>query len=460
MTEMRGRRAATDESRRPTLPTLLAVGLPLLTVAALALVGSPTEPDPARAPEAAPLARTTLVCPGPAGDDVVGVAHTDDRLGGTLQQRVPDGGAVRLRAGRLSTLDRARTGGPVALVAEGELAPGPLAGRWGAAGAAACTPPAPEYWFTGLAAGAERASVLELVNPDGGPAIADVTLLTPTGPVEVSRLRGIRVPGRSSLSFDLGEVVPSRAPLTLQVVVARGRLGAEVRDVADPVGPGATTTSRIPAQAAPGTTSYLPGLDAGAGQPVLTLANPGTDEARVALEVVTDRSEFSPAGTEEIRVAPGSVEVVRLEEVLGADAAAGATGLMVRSTQPVTSTVRGTEQRTPVHLSAGTPVDDRAGAVLPQGPKRLVVAGADALGTARVVARNAAGKVVLDEMVEVDPGRSAGVDLPGAAQVVVVQMDKTAAVLAVRTRAPRPSVVPLAPLQLTGQVPDVGPALG
>lgn len=460
MSETRGRRAAVAQSRRPSLPTLLAVVLPLLTVVSLTLVGSPGEPDPVRAPQAAPLSRTTLVCPAPAGDDVVGVAHADEELAGTLQQRVPDGGPVELRPGRLSILDRARTQGAVALVAEGELAPGPLAGRWGAAGAVACAPPAPESWFTGLAAGAERASVLELVNPDGGPAVADVTLLTPTGPKEVAQLRGIRVPGRSSLSVDLGEVVPTRQALALQVVVARGRLGADVRDVADPIGPGATTTSRIPAQVAPTTTAYLLGLEKGSGEPVLTLANPGTDEARVALEVVTDRSEFSPEGVEEIRVAPGSVEVVSLQEVLGADAAAGVTGLLVRSTQPVTSTVRGVVQGMPVHLTAGEPVADRAGAVVPRGPKRLVVAGADALGTARVVARDAAGRVVLDRLVEVDPGRSTGVDLPDAAQVVVVRMDKAAAVLAVRTRVPRPSVVPLAPLQLTGQVPDVRPALG
>lgn len=460
MTDVRGRRAAAEQTRRLSLPILLAVALPVLTVVALVLVGAPVETDGTRPPEAAPLARTTLVCPGPSGEDTVGVAHTDARLAGRLQQRVPDEGSVVLRPGRTTLLGRADRSGPVALVAEGELAPGPVAGRWGGAGVTACTPPAPQSWFTGLAAGPERASVLELVNPDGGPAVADVTLMTPTGPVEVPALRGIRVPGRSALTFDLGKVVPSTQELALRVVVARGRLGAGVRDVADPVGRGPTTTSVVPAQAAPATSSYLPGVDAGSDQPVLTLANPGEDEARVSLEVVTDRSEFSPAGAEELRVAPGSVEVVALEDLLGAPAAAGATGLLVQSTQPVTSTVRAVDGGEPFHVVAGEPVTGRAGAVLPQGPKRLVVAGASALGTARVVARDAAGKVVLDEVVETDPGRSAGIDLPERAQVVVVEMEKAAAVLSVRTRGPRVSVLPLADLQLTGQVPDVRPALG
>lgn len=459
MTEARGRRAAAERSRRPTLPTVLAVALPVLTVVSLVLVGAPGQPDPPRDPESAPLSRTTLVCPGPSGDDVVGVSHSDADLGGRVQQQVPDGGPLVLRPGRVSTLREETRSSPVVLVAEGELAPGPLAGRWGDAGAAPCTPPAPESWFTGLAAGAERSSVLELVNPDGGPAIADVTLLTPTGPIEPPRLRGIRVPGRSALDLDLGELVPSRQALALRVVVARGRLGATVRDEADPVGGGRATTSRVPGQAAPATTSYLPGAGEGR-QPVLTLANPGDDEARVSIEVVTDRSEFAPAGVEEIRVPPGSVEVVDLGDVLAGAAAEKATGLLVRSTQPVTAGARSVVGGEPAHVVAAEPVSGLAGAVLPRGDKRLVVAGPSAEGTAHVVARDAAGKVVADERVAVAPGRSGGLDLPATAQVVVVRMDGASAALALRLGGAHPSLVPLAGLQLNAQVPDVRPALG
>jgi hypothetical protein len=75
------------------------------------------------------------------------------------------------------------------------------------------------------------------------------------------------------------------------------------------------------------------------------------------------------------------------------------------------------------------------------------------------VARDRGGRVVAEEKVELDPGRGVVVDLPEAAQVVVVEVRRTEVVAAVEVRGPRPSIVPLAPLPLTGQVPDVRPAL-
>jgi len=457
-----GRRTAAEGGRRLDVTAVLAVVLPLLTVGALAVVGEPEGADEARPPTAAPLSRTTMVCPSPAGSDrdaTVGLAHSDPGLRGKVTQRVPEKGAIDLDAGPMSTLSTRQGDGPVVLVAQGELAPGPLAGRWDGAGATACPTPEPQAWFTGIGAGPERTSELELVNPDNGAAVADVTVLTPNGTEEVSALRGIRVPGKSSRTFDLGTLAPSEQDVALQVEVARGRLGASVLGVSDPVGSGAVTRSRVPGQQAAGTTSYLPGVAADWDDATLSLANPGTDEVRVNLRLVSGRSEFAPAGAEEIRVPPGSVEQVDLDTVLAGRSSGATTGLRVESTAPVTATARGARDGEPVHAVAGTPVDDRAGAVLPEGPKRVLLAGQPGLGTARVVARDRGGKVVAREKVELDPGRGVVVDLPDAAQVVVLQVRKTEVVAAVEVRGPRPSLVPLAPLPLTGQVPDVRPAL-
>ena len=72
-----------------------------------------------------------------------------------------------------------------------------LAARFQPDGLAAteCALPRPDYWFTGVGADADHASVLQLANPDTGPAVADVTVLGRTGPIDVPELRGLTVQG-------------------------------------------------------------------------------------------------------------------------------------------------------------------------------------------------------------------------------------------------------------------------
>ena len=52
--------------------------------------------------------------------------------------------------------------------------------------------------------------------------------------MDVPGLRGVRVPGGRSASFDLSEVTPNRDALAIQVQVSRGRLASSVVDVVDP----------------------------------------------------------------------------------------------------------------------------------------------------------------------------------------------------------------------------------
>ena len=53
-----------------------------------------------------------------------------------------------------------------------------------------CPRPRRETWFTGVGGGAEHTSVIELVNPDDGPAVADITVLGRAGPLDAADLRG------------------------------------------------------------------------------------------------------------------------------------------------------------------------------------------------------------------------------------------------------------------------------
>lgn len=449
-----GRRVATGSSRRASPLVVLAVLIPLLTVAALLLVQPPEPSGGARPPAASPLTRATLVCPAALpGTTEVRVGHTDPRVRGTVTTRVGRQGPVRLAGGPATVPSRE----PLVLVAEGQVAPGLLAGRGDAAAATRCGDPLPDQWFTGVSAGPEHASVLTLVNPDAGSAVADVTVLGPTGPVEAARLRGVTVPGRGVATFDLAEVIPSRELMALRVQVTRGRLGAHVVDRVEEIGGGAASAGWLPAQPGPATTSYLLGIGDRAERS-LVLANPGDDEARAELRVVTRRSEFTPAGAEEVRIEPGTIEVVDVGDLFAGRTAEAAVGLRVESTVPVTATLRAAGDGSLTHAVAGEFLTDRAAAMVPAGPARLTLAGADALGVATVTTRDRAGRRLAQQRVEVGPGRAAVADLPEATGYVEVDLDRTGAVASVEVGDD--VVLPLTGLVLTGQVPDVAPAIG
>ena len=70
------------------------------------------------------------------------------------------------------------------------------------------------------------------------------------------------------------------------------------------------------------------------------LSNPGADEVRATITVVTPTSTFAPTGVEPVRVAPDSTEAVSLDDVLAQAAKDGAIGLLVESNGPVTTSLR------------------------------------------------------------------------------------------------------------------------
>lgn len=450
------RRVAEVTGRRPSPLTLLAVAIPLLTVAALGLVRPAETPPTSHAPTGAPLDRSTAVCPPrlPGADDL--------RLGSTALVS----GELALRVGRqddTETLDAgvaARTERQYVVVnGSGDLAPGLVVARSGAGSATGCDQPAPERWFTGLGASAEHASTLTLVNPDKGPAVADVMVWDGSGPVDVPALRGIRVPGGRSTSFDLSEVTPNRDALAAQVLVSRGRLASSVVDVVDPVGRDRPVREWLPSQAAPAATSYLAGVGTTPADRTLTLANPGDSEVRVALKLVSEESEFAPSGVEEVTLAPASVSEVDLSGVLRGRTAEGVQALKLEATGPVTASLRTQAPDDLAFSVAGPAVVGETAAALPAGSKRLVVAGAGAPGVLTLQAWDADGRVVVRERrVELDPATAARVQLPDEAVLALVQIDRTGAVVSLEVSDRGLSVLPLTQLVTTSQVPDVRPA--
>lgn len=452
-----GRRRVAESGRRGPSPlTILAVAIPLLTVAALALVRPAEEPPSTRAPASAALDRATAVCPArlPGADEV--------RLGSTglgsgdLALRVgPEEDTETLTDGVATRTER-ETG---VVGATGELSPGLTVTRSGAGSAVVCDAPSPERWFTGVGASAEHASTLTLVNPDRGPAVADVTVWDGSGQVDVPALRGVRVPGGRSASFDLSAVTPSRDALAVRVTVSRGRLASSVVDVVDPVGRDRPVREWLPGQAAPASTSYVAGIGTTAADRVLTLANPGDSEVRVALELVSGESEFAPSGVEEVVLAPASVSEVDLSDVLRGRTLEGVQALRLEATGPVTASLR-TRTASDLALSVtGPTVDSEAAVALPAGSKRLVVTAATAPGVVTLRAWDEdGGEVVRERRVEVDPATAARIRLPDDAVLALVRIERTGAVMSLEVDDRGLSVLPLAQLESTSEVPDVRPA--
>ncbi|GAA5115045.1 hypothetical protein GCM10023339_21430 [Alloalcanivorax gelatiniphagus] len=452
-----GRRRVPEATRtRPSPLTLLAVVIPLLTVAALGLVRPADEPPTSYAPTGAALDRATAVCPPrlPGADEV---RFGSTGLGsGDLTLRVGrDDDTQTLTDGVASRTERSY----VVVGAAGELAPGLVASRSGAGSAVGCDQPAPERWFTGVGASAEHASTLTLVNPDKGATVADVTAWDGSGLVDVPALRGVRVPGGRSTSFDLAQVAPNRDALAMRVAVSRGRLAASVVDVVDPVGRDKPVREWLPAQAAPAATSYVVGVGTTPADRVLTLANPGDSEVRVALKLVSEESEFAPNGVEEVTLAPASVSEVDLSGVLRGRTLQGVQALRLEATGPVTAALR-TRTSSDLALSAAAPVVATDTAVaLPAGAKRLVVTGATAPGVVVLQAWDEDGSpVVRERRVEVDPATGARLRLPDDAVLAHVRLERTGAVVALEVSDRGLSVLPLSQLESTSQVPDVRPA--
>lgn len=450
------RRVAAATGRRVSPLTILAVVIPLLTLAALAVVRPADEPPTSYPPSAAALDRATAVCPArlPGADEL------------TMGSTALASGDLALRVGRDEDTQAVtdgvatRTERPYVVVgATGDLAPGLVVSRSGSGSAVGCEAPAPERWFTGVGASAEHTSTLTLVNPDRGPAVADVTVWDGGGLVDVPALRGVRVPGGRTTSYDLSAVAPNRDALAMRVTVSRGRLASSVVDVVDPVGRDAPVREWLPGQAAPAATSYVAGVGTTSADRVLSLANPGDSEVRVALRLVSEESEFAPAGVEEVTLSPASVAEVDLSGVLRGRTLAGVQALRLDATGPVTASLR-TRTAADLALSVAGPVVEGDTAVaLPAGAKRLVVTGATAPGVVALRAWDADGEeVVRDRRVEIDPATAARLRLPDEAVLALVRVERTGAVVALEVEDRGLSVLPLTQLEETSQVPDVRPA--
>ena len=455
-----GRRATS----RLDLTTLLAVVLPLVCALTLLLVRPSDTPDATAAPMLTALNRSAVVCPpGMDGEPGLTMSTAADDVRGPVQVGLgADKQRAQVASGETTTLDA--DSGPVAVYGEDETAPGLVAARFGSRqlAVATCLAPAPNAWFTGVGAGAGHTSVLELTNPDSGTAVADVTVYGRHGVVDAPRLRGISVTGGSSVKLDLASIVPRRDELAIEVVAARGRIGASVLDRYDPLGRGRATSDWLPAQSDPATANLLMGLAPGAdARRTLVVANGGPDEVRASVKVVTEESVFTPKGVPDLRIPPESAGKLNLSGALAKIIEkGGVTGLLVTANEPVTATIRSYADADLSHSGPDPTIDGRSTLLLPGGGERtLLLSGATSAGTVDVVARTASGKELDSQKVDVRSDQGFTVKLPAEAELVIVTPAGTrisGAVLLVDRGA---AVVPLTMPAMNGLVPAVRPGL-
>ncbi len=449
-----GRRTAPAVSRRLDVTVVLAVLLPVV-VLALALLVRPPTPTPAALPPATDdLTRATLVCPGGGTASLVGTAG--DATGEVAARVGQEQRSLRLAPQAVTRVAGER---PVVVVGDGDLAPGLVGSVLGRDAATTCRAPRSDQWFTGVGAGARHLSTLELVNPDAGPALVDVLVYGRSGLVEVPALRGLAVAGNGRARVDLATVVPRRDDLALRVTTARGRVGASVLDRYDQLGAGASSSEWLPSQPAPLTDNELLGLPEGQGQRTLVLANPGDDETRATLQVVTDTSVFTPEGIDDVTLAPQSVTRVSLSKVLGKDALRDAIGLRVSTTAPVTASLRTFLSGDLSQSVAAEPVSTPTTVLVPEGGGRLLLSGATGAGTVEVTARDSDGEVVTRKTLDVIADRGYAVPLPPGVALVEVAPRGTSVTGAVLVTGAGGAVLPLVELERSGLVAQVRPGL-
>ena len=334
-----------------------------------------------------PVARANAACPDPVADE----QHRDP--GKRRRPRRQEGGrAGRLGRARLAKLGggalpldleapeagsvvAAAEGGPLVARANGASAPGLAAGMLtrstvdamrGLAGTG-CTVPGTDFWFVGSGAVVGQRGRVYLTNPEAAPAVVDITLFGPDGPVDAPAGRGVPVAAGSQEVRLLDALAPGITRFAVHVHVRSGRVAAAVRDQQlDGLTP--RGADWLPAAAPPALNQLIPGVVAGAGERRLQVVAPGESDAIVELRLVSESGSFAPAGLDVLEVRAGSVADVDLAEFTDA----AAVGVSLESDVPVTAGVlsraTGTDEQLSdiAYTAAGRPLLPAAPGSVPE----------------------------------------------------------------------------------------------
>lgn len=405
--------------RRPA-GTLLGAVLVLASGLAAAVATEPSQPTPGSAARAGAVrqvdvARSSAACPDPVADEVtstrVGLAGTGPvrpqpaaAVGGpgraTLSSTsTPGSPVVRLEAPGSGTAEPGPDTGPLIARGTGRSAPGLVASQLtrstnatmrGLAGTT-CAASGTDFWFVGSGAVVGQRGRVYLTNTEPAPAVVDVVLYGPDGPIEAPDAQGVSVAPAEQEVRLLDALAPGTTRFAVHVQVRQGRISAAVRDLQveglTPLG-----ADWVPVAAEPALRQLVPGVPGGEGERRLRVVAPGESDAIVRVRLISDSGAFAPAELDVIEVPAGSVGDVDLAPVTGGEAVT----VELESDTPVTAGV----------LSRLAAPDGQLGDIA------YAAAGAPLRpATPGVVAQSQASETVTTSLLLTAPGAAATVEL-------------------------------------------------
>lgn len=428
---------------RPGLSLLLVV---LLLAGGMAAALA-TAPEPAATVETgtggpvgpqaeASVARATAACPDPvvgegtttraavAGPGPVGPTAEDARGGPGRAGVSTFAGSVlaQLEAPGSAAADVPPESGPLVVRGTARSAPGLAAWQLtrsteatmrGLAGTA-CVRSGTDFWFVGSGAVVGQRGRVYLTNTEPVPAVVDLQLYGPDGPIDAPDGRGVTVAAGEQEIRLLDALAPGVPRFAVHVQVRQGRVSAAVRDQQvdglTPLG-----ADWVPAARPPARQVRVPGVPGGAGERHLQVVAPGESDAIVRVRLVSQAGRTAPDGLDVIEVAAGSVSDVDLAPF----AAGEPVTVELESDEPVTagvlSRVTGAEGQLGeiAYAAAAQPLTGLTPGVLPEIRQGTTL-------TSRLLLTAPAGDVTVD-LTPLPPagGPSTEVLVPGGSQVTV-----------------------------------------
>lgn len=288
-----------------------------------------------------------------------------------------------------------------------------------------------DAWFLGAGSGDRHFSTLILTNLSSTPAVADILLWGPDGPVDAVNASGVTLAPYEIRRTPVADLAAGEAALAIEVVRTRGSMSAIVNDSSTATFAG---TEPISATLTPTRDQYVGGVVGGARGKTLMLLNPGESTARVDVEVLARSGTFAGKGLQDIKVEPGQF----LEVEVPAEVGKGRQAFHVSSDQPVAASVR---------VSANAKDYSIAEATAP-------------LDGAALVPVSAGSNVKIPELVLTAPGKTSSVDIEAfdasmkslASSSVGVEGGTTVHVASVNSKDPYASDVAYVVVRGTGGV--------
>ena len=423
-----------------------------------ALLGCPGGAPPTKG------STTVAVGSAPAEVDPALTSGGQVRAGATATSSRP----VGLARGRLVAL----TGASAYVAATGALAPGLFGFRADDArstlAATACPAPRAQWWFAGAGAGLDHASTLELTNVDTGPAVVNVSVLGPNGPVDTVGTEGIQIAPGTRRRVELSSIAPQTDELALSVHADRGRVVAAMTDAFAPKQGGDQGQEWLAGTDRPSRVLRLSGVAAKADTRTLFVANPGDLEAVVHVQIAGRSGTFAPVGLRDVTVAPGTVQQVDLGSLLSRKEAVG---LRITSNLPVVGSLRSVSGSDDSYAVPVLPLTGSAAAPLLTGARSTVeVTAGGRPAQVRVTAYDGRGRRIDGATLDVQgtgttawsPGRKAVAALKADGYVLVTPTHghvHGAVTYEANTSGAGTAAVPLVALPIRLVRPTVRPAL-